>query len=163
MALKPVITARKDRRARTTHYQADLGPVTVSELDRATAGERCEAEVRAALERLERGPQIGQWRGHTYVIAPDVAGWCYWTSAFSSSNVRNSQRGSREDVENAALRHLAQITWTHDVEDDTAYVEGLPFSIRAGLVSYFAWQRTYKAARDAGHDDEQARQLAEGR
>lgn len=159
--MKPTIYKRKDTRGRIVSYRAALGPLEGTGPDAKHASEALELELMAALDRLKSGPMIGTWREHTYIIMPSAYGWSYWLDVLSRDS-RIDDRGDRHEVKESALRHLAQIVWTHDVEDDRAFVEGLPGAIVADLLGYFNWQREYKRLSSKGYTDTETRNIIAG-
>jgi hypothetical protein len=152
----------KNMHGRITGYRATIGPVTADGATARLADEACVSATRDALDRLAAGSVIRRWRGHVYVVSPGINAWEYWCDTFSADNYRVSMRStaSPSDTVCAALFHLAQNVWAPDVTDDAAFIVDLPTKIHAELLSWFGWQRRYKAARDAGYDDSAARQMA---
>jgi len=159
--LKPTIKKLKNLRGKITGYRARYGVQQAEGETAKAAALNVETAVLNALMRLDRGTHIGVWRGHTYVIAPDGDGWRYWIDTFSRTDYWCMTNGTRDEVQDIAMRGLAQTTWTREVEDDVAFVEGLSYPVRRELVTYFNWQRAYAVARDKGETDESARAFAD--
>lgn len=159
--LKPTIKKLKDLRGRIKGYRARYG-VFSAEGETAKAAElNVETHVLQSLMRLDVGTLIGQWRGHTYVVAPDTSGWRYWTDVFSRVDYWVTVgTGSKEEAVHDALSHTAKTVWTREVID-TEFVEGLPVAIQKELIRYFNWQRAYAVAAEGGANDTQARLIAD--
>ncbi len=159
--LKPTIKKLKDLRGRIKGYRARYGVLT-AEGETAKAAElNVETHVLQSLMRLDAGTLIGTWRGATYVVAPDTSGWRYWTSVFSRPDYWVTLgTGTKEDAIHDALSHTAKTIW-HRHWDDTIFVEGLPVKVQKELIWYFNWQRAYAVAVEQGHNDTQARAIAD--
>lgn len=168
--MKPTIRKHKDIRGRRiVGYTALFGPIesrrhadTDTERGQDQAVAECEQLVRDALERLDRGAHIGQWRGHTYVVSPDAHGWRLWCDVFSRTDYYTAQAGTRDEAIDSILSHLAANIWTVDVEDDTAFVDGLPYPVRTELIGRFKWYREMKRLMDNGYTDQEARDIIGG-
>jgi hypothetical protein len=63
--MKPTVVKVKNVRGRIAAYKAKFGPIDASEETPNDALSACERRVFSALERLDRGTLIGEWRGHT--------------------------------------------------------------------------------------------------
>jgi hypothetical protein len=157
--MKPTLTKRRDVRGRRiVAYVATIGPISATASTPAEAIDQCETAVQSALDRLSHGTTIGTFHGHTYVISPDADGYRYWTDTFSSLEYSCNVAVDRHAAREAALYHLAQTVWTHDI-DDHAFVADLPDRLQRDLLSYFQWQRDYRAFKAQGYDDTQIRAL----
>jgi hypothetical protein len=160
--MKPTISKFKNVKGRIVGYRARFGPIDAQGATPNEAVEQCAKAVQDALERLERGASIGQWRGHTYVVSPDANGWRAWCDVYSRTDYYTGSGQTREDAEDGVLSHLAASLWTHDVVDDEAFVDGLPQSIKKELVDRFKWYREYKRLADKGYNDSDARAIIGG-
>jgi hypothetical protein len=160
--MKPTIGKWKDSKHRIVEYSGAIGPIKANGKTPNEASAACETAVLDALKRLELGTTIGQWSGHTWIVFPTIDGYNYWLDTFSGPHYSVSSPGSREHAIDKALFHLAQSVWTHAVPDDTAFVDGLPYGIRAELGAYFAWQREYRRLADRGYSDTDARAIIAG-
>lgn len=160
--MKPTISKFKNSRGRIVAYYAKVGPIEVPAPTPQQATELCEKAVHDALERLERGASIGQWRGHTYVVSPDANGWRAWCDVYSRTDYYTGSGQTREDAEDGVLSHLAASLWTHDVVDDEAFVSDLPASLQRELIERFKWYREYKRLVDKGYNDADARAIIGG-
>lgn len=159
--LKPTIKKLKDLRGRIKGYRAHLGPLNADAATSKEAVAALDLHLRATMKRLDEGTLIGTWRSTTYVVAPDTTGWRYWTSVFSRVDYWVTVgTGTKEDAVNDALSHTAKTIW-HRHWDDTIFVEGLPVKIQKELIWYFNWQRAYAVAVEQGHNDTQARAIAD--
>lgn len=157
--MKSTVAKVKDVRGRITSYSASIGPIKVSAETPKEAVMKCEQSVIGALGRLDRGPEIARWRGHTYVVAPTVDGWFYWLDTFSSIDYRCHIVGAREEAVDAALHHLAQQLWTQAV-DDAAFVIGLPSGVAKTIVDWIGFQRRYAKHKESGKNDIECHRLA---
>lgn len=160
--MKPTITKFKNARGRIVAYYAKFGPIEVPAPTPAQATEQCAKAVHDALERLDRGAVIGQWRGHIYVVSPDSTGWRLWCDVFSRAGYYTGQAGTQEAAVDGILSHLAAHLWTHDVEDDKAFVDGLPHTVQRELLDRFHWYREMKRLMDKGYSDPDARDIIGG-
>ncbi len=164
--LKAKLAKLKNLRGKITGHRATIGVLRAEGETPKAAELNVETEVLKALLRLERGTVIRVWNAHTFVVFPDTGGWRYWLDIFTPSGSTHSYSvqcpGDREDAEDAALFHLAQMIWTPEIADDAAFMDGLPAGVVKKLTSYFEWQRKYAAAKAAGHSDEDAHQIASG-
>lgn len=79
--------------------------------------------------------------------------------------------GKRDVALMTAAKHVADCAWRHDIADDAAWLEAnRPEGISAAmwrdassdLLYRYGWQRRYKAARDDGYDDNDARHITSG-
>lgn len=66
--MKPTVEKIKSVRGRITGYVASIGEVRADGKTPQEAIEACERATFSALARLDQGPLIGSWRGHTYVV-----------------------------------------------------------------------------------------------
>ena len=76
-----------------------------------------------------------------------------------------SSSSNRKETIAAAVKHMADLAWSHDVADDEAFfaaIPGLSPADARDLTGRVQWQRRYKAARDTGRSDEDARHIASG-
>ena len=162
--MKPTIQKRKNARGHITGYQARLGPIIAAGDTPKAAELALDADVLAALRRLDHGHLIGRWRDHIYVVSPTTEGWAYWIDLFENPryNVACGGSNNRDNTENAALNHLAKLLWSTDVLNDSVFVHGLPPSVITELLPYFAWQREYARLSAAGHSDGDARMILSG-
>ena len=155
--MKPVMSKRKDSKGRITGHVATVGPIQGEGPTGRDAVTNNEILVGAALDRLDRGTLIGQYKGHTYVVSPTIHGWTYWLDTFSSTTYGCDAGTDKDGAKYQAISHLAKTVWTLD-DDDQAFVIGLPVTLQRELVEYFQWQRAYRKFRDMGQTDNQARQ-----
>ena len=155
--MKPVMNKCKDNRGRITGYVAVVGPIQGAGATVAEAKANSEQLLEAALDRLERGTLIGQYKGHTYVVSPTVHGWTYWLDTFSSTTYGCDAGTDKDGAKYQAISHLAKTVWTLD-DDDQAFVIGLPVHLQRELVQYFGWQRGYARYRAEGKTDTEARE-----
>jgi hypothetical protein len=161
---KTPVLARQwySQRAAVQHYEAhqgysaNIGEVSAGGASPSEATEACERAVMAALERLDCGPVLSSWRGHTYVVFPTTGGWGYWVD---TSSCRNYVGGDRESAKHSALHHLAQNLWTADVSDSD-FVFTLPPSVASEISRWIRFQRSYAALRAEGKSDVEAHRLA---
>ena len=158
--MKPTVSKVKNMRGRITGYEARIGEVTAEGSTPAEATERCERSVLATLMRLDCGAIVGGWRGHTYFVAPTLHGWEYWIDTFTRLDYSVRREGTREEVKNNALHHLAQNVWDHDVADDREFVAGLPGEIAKEILGWISFQRSYLALKAEGKTDEECHRLA---
>ena len=158
--MKPTITKLKDVRGRITGYRAALGSVEADGTTPALAGEACEAATLDALQRLDNGTDVHEWRGHHYIVAPTTHGWSYWLDTFSSDFFMGPYP-RHEEANGAALHHLAQHVWDHDVADDAAFTGDLPPKVRSEIRGWIRFQRAYKRiAAEGGRTDNEVHRLA---
>ncbi len=163
--LKAKLAKLKNLRGKITGHRATIGVLRAEGETPKAAALNVETEVLKALLRLDRGTVIRVWRGHTFIVFPDTGGWRYWLDIFTPSGSTHNYSvqcpGDREDAEDAALFHLAQMIWTPEVNDDE-FLSELPTSVMQKLEAYFQWQRRYAAAKAEGKSDEDAHQIASG-
>lgn len=148
---------------RVTGHAATLGPIEGTGPTVAEALTAAETAVREALARLDQGLHIGQWQGHTYVVAPDLFGWRYWLDTFSPGYLGNTMTaGTRQAVIHSALHHLAQNLWTPET-DDRAFLDSLPIELHSELNGWMSWQRRFASLRAEGLTEDEARRRMDGR
>lgn len=152
-----------------TYYGIEGRGPTVREA-KAAAGR----EIEQIVKRCESDPLLVRIRDQAIIVYPRTSGWTYALITDEAGLRTGAQgyrvngvysQGSFEEIRNAGVKHLAQIAWTHD-QDDAAFVQALPWLEQrhhSDLQSYFAWQRRYKAAKDAGKTDNEARDMADSR
>jgi hypothetical protein len=158
--MKPTIQKPKNIRGRITGYSARIGEVEAQGETLAEATEKCEREVSNALSRLDRGGLIATWQGHTYGVFPTINGWEYWLDTFSHIDYRQGHDGTREDVQDRALHHLAQNVWSLAVPIDDEFIVGLPKAVATEILAWCRWQRRFAALRDEGKTLEECHRLA---
>jgi hypothetical protein len=152
--MKPTIVKLKDVRGRITGYRASIGTVEREGKSPAEACAACEAATLDALQRLDNGSDVHRWQGHVYLLAPTTYGWGYWLDTFSEGYSAHGPYPSHEEANGAALHHLAQNVWTHDVADDAAFTGDLPPKVRSDVRQWIRFQRAYKRiAAEGGHND----------
>jgi hypothetical protein len=157
--MKPTVKKIKAMRGRIVGYSAHIGEVKAEGATPTEASEACDRAVALALARLDRGVEIGSWRGHTYIVFPTVEAWGYW---IDTSSVRSYVGVSeREEAQDAALHHLAQNLWGPEVNDES-FLVGLPLSVASELARWIRFQRSYAALRAEGKSDIEAHRLAAG-
>ena len=154
--MKPEVTKVKDARGRITGYRATIGPIYREGKTVAEASAACERATLEALARLDKGASAHQWNGHTFTIAPDSWGWSYVLPGFMPQNAGDT----RETALRTAQFHLAQVTWTHDV-DDAEFLASLPDAVASELAGWIRFQRAYKRiAAEGGHAETEIHRLA---
>ena len=125
-----------------------------SMIDWALAGHRPFVEYRFGCV-LVAAPVPTGWQ--TTVVFPD--GQKHGSSPYTAWEGQID----REKVITSLRMHACTATWTHETADYAhAAASGLDEAGQREAVRYFTWQRDYRAARQAGQSDEQARQTASG-
>jgi hypothetical protein len=153
---------------RIAYYGMDGEGPTVREA-KADAGNKLERLVKD----VESGPQIYSFGDRLAIIVRARYSWGYRL-------VENNKPmgGGCTGFENfaaaqrSALGHMADLAWSHDVSDDRAFAAEAMKCLEAAhrergraiddLVYRWQWQRRWKAARDQGFDDNEARNIAGG-
>ena len=132
-----------------TYYGMDGAGATVREAKEA-AGRKLTAAMDGfytPAEAMVHGIRVLVWR------AP--GGWSYRLPESFGSGFYDSQA----EALGRGCNHAAQNAWTIDVPDDGGFVAAVPNltePARRDLVSYFAWQRSYRALRGSGLSDAEA-------
>jgi hypothetical protein len=157
--MRPTITKQKNMRGRITAHRAAIGPIEVDGRTPAEASQQCETAAVAALRRLDNGSEFLRWHGHVYAIVPTLYGWNYWIDT-SESNHSQGPYPTHEEANGAALSHLAQNVWEHDVADDAAFVADLPDRVRADIAQWIRFQRAYRVHAATGKSDHESHRLA---
>lgn len=133
-------------------------------------------QITRLVEDLEKGLEVLHVHGITAVVWRAVEGWRCTVLTNTNTGTIYGVPGyeNRHEAVIAAVTHAAQVAWTHAVENDAEFVSTALDQVRGfhqmgnrnrtlrELVEYFAWQRRYKAARDAGHSDGEAHEIASG-
>jgi hypothetical protein len=153
---------------RITYYGMDGEGPTVREA-KADAGKKLERLVRD----VESGPQIYCFGRRTAIIARTRYSWSYRLIE-NNKPMGGGCTGFENfaDAQRSALSHMADLAWSHDVSDDRAFAAEAIKYLEAtnherecaieDLVYRWQWQRRWKAARDQGFDDNEARNIAGG-
>lgn len=143
-------------------------------------------KIESLIADVQRGPRVVYIGESVGLVSRDLHGWRYQIIggpyATSSVTILPAGEPASEAVISVA-KHVAQLVWNFDVAEglDREFFEGLladvedleiDSSVAAAavtrrhmiedLVSWAAWQRRYKAARDAGHADNEAHAIACG-
>jgi hypothetical protein len=153
---------------RITYYGMDGEGSTVREA-KADAGNKLERLVRDVTS----GPQLYCFGGRMAIVARTKESWSYRLvengkpmggDAYGFENFADAQR--------SALGHMADLAWSHDVSHDRAFAAEAMKCLEAAnrereraiddLVYRWQWQRRWKAVRDQGFDDNEARNIAGG-
>jgi hypothetical protein len=158
--MKPTITKLKNARGRIVGYRARIGDL--QEIDRPTAAAvavACEAMLEAYLRDHQRGSLTLRLFDRDLYLEP-----CRYAPGFTyrlqGSDCIHGPYETREAAEDRAVFHCAQNAWTLET-DDAVFFAAIPLeTVRRELASWVRWQRAYAAARAAGMDDAQARQVA---
>jgi hypothetical protein len=153
---------------RITYYGMDGEGPTVREA-KANAGNKLERLVRD----IESGPQIYSFGDRLAIIARTRYSWGY-RLVENNKPMGGGTYGFENfaDAQRSALSHMADLAWSYDVSDDRAFAAEAIKCLEAtdrdcdrvidGLVYRWQWQRRWKAARDQGFDDNEARNIAGG-
>lgn len=158
--MKPSLHKQKNLRGRIVGHVATIGPIREDGATPLQASEACDRSALAALDRLDRGPDILRWHGHVIVTFPTVCGWSYWIDTFSDAGYSVScGLDSRETAIDRAIHHVAQHVWSHET-DDTAFLATLPPSLRTEIKGWIAFQRAYVRFQAAGHSPNDCHHLA---
>lgn len=155
----PEVRAAKDARGRTRGYYAQIGPVVVEGASKQDAAARCVSAAESALKRLDRGTLIGRFHGALYVVSPTEEG-SYWIEGYALDHRVSGTHPDRESAQDAALHHLAQNLWTHEIGDAESFLVGLPPKVATEIRGWIRFQREYRAARDRGLTDHEAHRAA---
>ena len=162
---------------RLTYHSMDGEGATVREA-KADAGRKIER----ALAEMSKAPVIVSVDGRVALVAYDPGcGWGHLLIAYPGDDayprpgpqyVSGAFATQHEAILHAA-RHVLDLCWEPDAEDDDARYDAItskPFGapmnhteqseMRRKILEGWAWQRNYRKARDAGHSDEEARNIA---
>jgi hypothetical protein len=153
---------------RITYYGMDGEGATVREA-KAAAGNKLEQLVKD----VESGPQIYSFSDRLAIVARTRHSWGY-RLVENNKPMGGGAYGfeSFADAQRSALSHMADLAWSHDIGDDRAFAAEAIKCLEAAnrergraiddLVYRWQWQRRWKAARDRGFDDNEARNIAGG-
>jgi hypothetical protein len=158
--MKPTITKLKNARGRIVGYRARMSDL--QEIDRPTAAAAavaCEAMLDAYLRDHQRGSLTRRLFERDLYLEP-----CRYAPGFTyrlqGSDCIHGPYETREAAEERAVFHGAQNAWTLET-DDAAFFAAIPLeTVRRELAPWVRWQRAYAAARAAGMNDAEARQVA---
>lgn len=162
---------------RLTYYGMDGEGATVKEA-KADAGRRIER----ALAEMSKAPVIVSVDGRVALVAYDPgSGWGHRLIAYPGEEYRLGPQyvsGAFQTQHEAILhaaQHVVDLCWEPAAEDDEARYDeitskpfGAPMNhterreMRRKILDGWSWQRRYRTARDAGHNDEDARSIAFG-
>jgi hypothetical protein len=157
--MKAKLGKKKNVRGRIVCHTATIGPFEGQGETPALASEAVEIVVRGALARLDEGMSVRVWRGHAAAVAPSVGGWAYWID--TSGGLYETNSHDRAEAMGRALHHLAQNVWDPSVQDDRAFVEGLPGDVAKEIAGWIRFQRAYKRiAAEGGRSDNEVHRLA---
>jgi hypothetical protein len=140
----------------------------------AEARKDAAARLTRLVADVEDGPAIVRVGGWAKLVIRTRESWAeYWLAEDGriASTTRASVFGhaSRDEAVRSAATHCADLAWSHDVADDLSFARNAlaPYVAKRDLdrtardqAERWAWQRRYKAARDAGFDDQACRDLA---
>jgi hypothetical protein len=160
---------------RITYYGMDGEGPTVK-----AAKEDAGRKLARLVAETEEAPVIIAADGVAAIVAYSKWGWGHRLITAQESGLQTGQQfvsgnyETRHEAELAALRHVLDIAWRFP-RDDTAWLDETLVgkvgtyltrdenkSLRADLLERWAWQRRYRAAREAGNSDEDARYIASG-
>lgn len=152
------------------HFQGD----TV-----ADAKNRGADQVARMVYEADLGPSVYHVNGLTAVIFPTLYdGWMYSILTGKEAGLFNGNTvtmgGTRQQAARAAVSHMAQNTWSHDVTDDREFFSQAFFNIKIHSdteasfimtsvrdnVSHAEWHRRWKAANDIIGDRNAAHDIA---
>jgi hypothetical protein len=158
---------------RLTYCGIDATGRTVTEAKQAAA-----RDLTALVRDLRNyNPAVVAYCGHAKLVYRGAESWCAMllTSSHAPGSIAaggaESGFGNRNDAIRSAAFHVADLAWSHAIVDDMDFATKAlaPYLAKADLArdarelaERWAWQRRYKAARDAGYDDNQAHHIAGG-
>jgi hypothetical protein len=139
------------------------------------ARQDAEAKIERLLRELTAGPEVVTLGAYAYLIWRDTHGWSarivLTPQGLEPHRGCSTGRRTRDDAIWSAYNHMGQLSWSHDVADDRAWIEALTASLPAGprldhlreaLAEDARVQRAYRVARAAGLDDSAAHAAARG-
>ena len=153
---------------RIAYYGMEGEGPTVREA-KADAGKKLERLVRD----VESGPQIYSFGDRLAIVARTRYSWGY-RLVENNRPMGGGAHGFENfaDAQRSALSHMADLAWSHDIGDDRAFAAEAMRYLEAtnrerdraveDIVYRWQWQRRWKAARDRGFDDNEARNIAGG-
>lgn len=119
--MTPTVTPEKTLKGRIVGYVARVAGVEARGSTPKDARAACESAVRARLQALSDGTQIGRFADHLYVVMPDQygAGWAYWIDTFQTATPETgwtyviSGCPTQADAIREAISHITQIAGDH--------------------------------------------------